>query len=306
MITSTPSSSKPKRDRITTDTQCRKAKPESSTYKQSVEKGLYFEVKPSGVKTWLYRFEIEVNGVRKESIFTIGQYGSASAAETPDQTRERQSRGLYTLAEAREERAKARALVKQGISPVQNREVAKLKSQFDSSDIFDAFAEDWIKRKDWEVITKNRRLNMLTRIVFPYIGKMPLRQIVPAQILEILTKAAKNNGITVKDEAKRTLYGIFEFALEIDRVDSNPVRQWRGVLPANKTQHKRALSREEIGQLMHDLSGYDRNFQTVAAFHLMWFTLCRPSEVTGARWSEIDLEGATWTIPFTKKALVKF
>lgn len=280
-----------------TDTKCRNAKPDTKAYKLTDDKGLYLEVKPNGVKTWRYRFETLKEGKRCESSFTIGEYGFSPAGEAPEQAKNRRDGGVFTLAEAREERAKARALVKQGISPVQNRTVAKLKSQFDLSDIFDAFAEDWIKRKDWEVVTKNRRLNMLTRVVFPDIGKMPLRQIAPAQVLEVLTKAAQNNGITVKDEAKRTLYGIFEFALEMERVDSNPVRQWRGVLPANKTQHKRPLSKLEIGQLMRDLSGYDRNFQTVAAFHLMWFTLCRPSEVTGARWSEIDLEGATWTIP---------
>lgn len=94
MITSAPTSSKAKRDRITTDTQCRKAKPESSTYRQPVEKGLYFEVKPSGVKTWLYRFEMEVNGVRKESIFTIGQYGISPVGETPEQAKTRFDNGV--------------------------------------------------------------------------------------------------------------------------------------------------------------------------------------------------------------------
>lgn len=121
MITDTPAPSKAKRDRITTDTQCRKAKPESSTYRQPVEKGLYLEVKPSGVKTWLYRFEIELNGARKESIFTIGQYGISPAGETPEQAKNRHDQGVFTLAEACEERAKARGLVKRGISTVRNR-----------------------------------------------------------------------------------------------------------------------------------------------------------------------------------------
>lgn len=297
MITDTPAPSKAKRARITTDTQCRKSKPESSTYRLPVEKGLYLEVKPSGVKTWLYRFEIEVNGARKESIFTIGQYGISPAGETPEQTKCRHDGGIFTLAEAREERTKARALVKQGTSPVQNRTQARLKRQFEVSDTFDEFAEDWVKRKGWEEITKKRRLDMLKRVVFPHIGKLPLKEISSAHIFDVLTKAAKNNGVTVKDEAKRTLWGIFELALEIGRVDSNPVRQWRGVLPVNKTQHKRALTKEEIGQLLRDISGYERNFQTVGAFTLMWLTLCRPNEVIGARWCEINLDAATWLIP---------
>jgi hypothetical protein len=31
--------------------------------------------------------------------------------------------------------------------------------------------------KDWEEVTKKRRLDMLERVVFPSIGKLPVRQI---------------------------------------------------------------------------------------------------------------------------------
>lgn len=305
VIANTSASSKVKRDRITTDTQCRNAKPENSTYRRPVEKGLYLEVKPSGVKTWLYRFEINFNGTRKESIFTIGQYGISPTGETSEQGKTRRDSGVFTLAEAREERAKARALVKQGISPVRNRKTVQLKAQFVASDIFEPFAKEWITLKDWEEVTKKRRQDMLERVVFPHIGQLPLREIVPAHILDVLTKAAKNNGITVKDEAKRTLFGIFELAVETDRVASNPVRQWRGVLPVNKTQHKEALSKEDIGKLMRDIAGYERNFQTVSALLLMWYTLCRPNEVVGARWCEIDFENASWTIPAERMKMRK-
>lgn len=280
-----------------TDTQCRNAKPTEKPYKLTDDKGLYLEVKPNGVKTWRYRFETVIEGRRKESTFTIGEYGPSPAGESPDQAKNRRDKGFLTLAEARDERAQARALVKQGLSPVRNRELKRLKVQYEESDTVEALAKEWLALKDWEEVTKKRRLDMLTRVVFPHIGKFPIRQATPAHILDVLTKTAKNNGVTVKDEAKRTLYGIFELAVETERIEVNPVRQWRGVLPVNKTQHKRALNKEEIGQLLRDLSGYERNFQTVAAFRLMWFTLCRPNEVIGARWSEIDLENATWTIP---------
>lgn len=280
-----------------TDTQCRTAKPKDKPYKLTDAKGLYLQVKPNGVKSWRYRFEAVSEGKRKESTFTIGEYGASPAGETPEQATSRRKRNLFTLAEAREERAYARALVKQGLSPVQNRELTRRKTKYEASDTFDGLANEWVALKDWEEITKKRRFDMLTRIVLPYIGKFPIRQITPTHILDILTKAAKNNGVSVKDEAKRTLYGIFELAVETDRADTNPVRQWRGVLPINKTQHKTPLSKEEIGQFLRDLSGYERNFQTVAAFRLMWLTLCRPNEVICAQWSEINLENGIWTIP---------
>jgi hypothetical protein len=57
-------------------------------------------------------------------------------------------------------------------------------------------------------------------------------------------------------EAKRTLFGIFELAAETFRVDANPVHQWREALPKNKTQHKRALTSTEIGQLRRGVDGH--------------------------------------------------
>jgi integrase len=35
----------------------------------------------------------------------------------------------------------------------------------------------------------------------------------------------------------------------------------------------------------------------MAAFRLMRFTLCRPSEAAKARWAEFDLDAALWRIP---------
>ena len=37
--------------------------------------------------------------------------------------------------------------------------------------------------------------------------------------------------------------------------------------------------------------------ETIAAFRLMWLTLCRPSEAAEARWAEFDLDAALWRIP---------
>jgi integrase len=136
---------------------------------------------------------------------------------------------------------------------------------------------------------------MLERVVFPSIGKLPVRQITPAHVLSILKRTAKH-APTVAVEARRSMSGIFELAISTLRADTDPVYPVRKALPANKTQHKRALSTDEIGQLLRDLAEYQGNFQTVAAFRLMWLTLCRPSEVIEAQWSEVDLDRTIWHI----------
>jgi Arm DNA-binding domain len=271
------------------DTRCRNAKAQDNPYKLTDSKGLYLEVKPSGVKAWRYRFKLAAAGAVKESVFAIGEYAVSPAGENDEQAKARRAGRRFTLAEAREERTQARALVKQGINPAHHRQGERVKRAHEAITTVEAVADEWLALKDWAEVTKTKRREMQVRVVFPAIGALPVKQVAPAQILALLNAAAKNNGVSVMAEAKRTLYGIFEFAAETFRVDANPVHRWREALPMNKTQHKRPLSAGEVGQLLRDLAGYERNYQLVAAFRLVWLTLCRPNEVMGARWDEIDL-----------------
>ena len=96
--------------------------------------------------------------------------------------------------------------------------------------------------RDWEEVTKARRLDMLTRVVFPKIGALPVKRVSPAHVLDVLTTAAKKNGPTVAAEARRTMSGVFELAVSTLRAEVDPVYPVRRALPANKTQHKRPLS----------------------------------------------------------------
>lgn len=276
-----------------TDTQCRNAKPKDKPYKLTDGKGLYLEVKPNGIKAWRYRFEIG----GKESLFAIGDYCLSPLGEPSEAGVQRRAGGRFTLAEAREERTKARDLVKQGVNPSHNRKLVKLKREQENALTFQAIAQEWLGLRDWEDVTKARRLNMLQRVVFPKIGDLPVRQITPAHILDVLNTAASKNGLTVAAEAKRTMSGVFELAVSTLRADTDPVYPVRKALPANKTQHKRPLSAAEIGRLLLDIEGHGGRHETIAAFQLMWLTLCRPSEAVEPQWSEFDLDAAIWRIP---------
>ena len=280
-----------------TDTQCRTAKPKDKPYKLSDGKGLYLEIKPNGVKAWRYRFELRKGGAIKESIFAIGDYTIAPSGETTEEAQIRRGGRRFTLAEARDERTKARTLVKQGINPAHNRQLERIKREQENAITFEAVAKEWLALKDWEELTKARRLDMLTRVVFPKIGALPVKSVTPVHILDVLNTSAKKNGLTVAAEAKRTMSGIFELAVSTLRAEVDPVYPVRKALPANKTQHKRALEAIEIGQLLRDVEGYGGRHETILAFRLMWMTLCRPNEAVEAQWLEFDLDAAIWRIP---------
>lgn len=257
------------------DVALRALKPADKPYKHSVGEGLYLEVMPTGSKLWRWKYRIE----GKENRYAMGSYPETS------------------LKDARDQLDIARKLVKQGLHPAQQRQLDRLKSAHEHSNTVESIAKEWLAAKDWEDVTKKRRLNMLTRVVFPHIGQMPVRMITPSVVLNILKTAAVQNGPSIMAEAKRTLFGIFELASETFRVDANPVHKWREALPKNKTQHKRALGISEIGRLLADIEKHGGNYQTQCAFKLMWLTLARPSEVIEAEWAEFDLDKAIWRIP---------
>lgn len=217
-----------------TDTKCRNARPKDKPYKVTDEKGLYLEVKANGAKVWRYRFELLREGERKESVFTIGDYAVLPLTETVDEAKARRDGGSLTLAEAREQRTKLRALVKQGINPAHDRTLARIKRKQESEITFEAVAREWLRLKEWEQVTKDRRLDMLMRVVFPRIGSLPIKQVTPAHVLEVLTTTAKNNGPSVATEAKRTMSAVFELAMSTLRANADPVYPVRKALPPTR------------------------------------------------------------------------
>ena len=281
-----------------TDTAIRTAKPGPKPYKLTDAKGLYIEVKPNGGKAWRYRFELRgADGQKKEGLYALGEYCTPPAGETAEEGKQRRAGGLFTLAEAREERTRLRCLVKAGINPVHQRQTDRIKTSYANTETLESLAHEWLATKDWAAITRQRRLQMLQRSVFPKLGKLPVRQITPQHVLEVLRTAEQQNGPSVAAEAKRTLAGIFALAVATLRCESDPVFPVKDALKPIKTQHKRALEPHEIGQLLRDIESHAGRYETTACFQLMWWTLCRPAEAIGARWAEFDLEAGLWLIP---------
>jgi len=242
------------------DAALRAAKPTSKPYKLFAGNGLYLEVTPNGAKHWRWKYRL----LGKESRAALGSYPKLS------------------LREAREAMEAARKLVAQGVHPAQQKKLERIKAGVDHANTFEAVAREWVALRDWQEVTKARRLNMLERVVFPHVGALPIRQVQPVHILDILKRADSRNGNSVACEAKRTMSSVFEFAVSTLRADLDPVHPVRKALVANKTQHKRPLSFEEGGALLNAVEGHGGYYQIQAAFFLMWLTLARPSEVIEA------------------------
>ncbi len=129
------------------DTRIRNAKARKKGYKLPDGGGLHLEVTPTGARLWRYRYRI----AGKENVFAIGGY-----PEVP-------------LATAREERDRARRLVKDGIHPSHHRKTERIRAVYEGANTFKAIALEWLasNKPHWTPRTYRQRERVLENDIFP-------------------------------------------------------------------------------------------------------------------------------------------
>ena len=260
-----------------TDARIRTTKPGDKPIKLADGGGLYLEVRPSGRKLWRYRYRI----ADKENLFAIGEYPEIS------------------LAEARSEHDKARSLVKQGVHPSHNRQTERLTTQLANANTFEAVAAEWKSKKagHWTPYYRRQVENFLEADVFPYIGKLPIRSVTAAHLLEIIRRIEGRGAATVALLVRQWSSAIFRYAVATLRADSDPAAALRGAIHRPKVEHRKPLTKGQIKDFIGALDKYGGYRTTVIALHLLLLTFVRTVELRKALWSEFDLDNAEWRIP---------
>lgn len=266
-----------------TDAKIRNTKPGEKPIKLTDGGGLYLEVRPTGAKLWRYRYRI----AGKENVFAVGEYFNDKRG------------GHISLDDARTERDKARALVKQGIHPSHNRQAARLATHAENANTFEAVAREWIAKKKpgWTPYYLRQVERFLESDVFPYVGNLPIRNVTAAHLLEIVRRIEGRGAETVALLVRQWASAIFRYAVATLRADTDPAAALKGAIHRPKVEHRKPLSRDQIADFVKALEGYAGYRTTVIALRLMLLTFVRTVELRAAHWAEIDLDRAEWRIP---------
>jgi integrase len=253
-------------------------KPNPKPYKVSDGDGMYVLMHPNGSKYWRLKYRI----AGKEKTYAIGVY-----PET-------------TLAEARAERAKARALIKQGIDPVQAERETKRVDAVRSERSFEAVARDWIEKRS-KRLSEGHITNVtlsLERDVFPHIGAKPIAEISTPDLLDVIKKVEERGALDVAGRIKQRCSAVFKHAIANHKATYNPAAQIESdAIATRKVTHRRYLKRDELPEFLRKLDAYDGYPLTKLALRLCLLTFVRSGELRGARWSEFNIERAEWRIP---------
>lgn len=252
--------------------------------------GLYLHVAVAGSKVWhlAYRFD------DKQRVYKIGPYPQID------------------LDEARDIAHEQRKLVVAGIDPREHAEQKKLKNQASQQSTLWSVCVAWLEHRDgtWAPRTGERARRFLERYVKDGLGQLPVASVDAGMIHNLLTGIAKGTIKTGKERRagaptvalaiRQSLNEVFRFAIGTGRATVNPVTMMRAADSVKRTtrpRHNRALNAGQLRELLVAVDGATLTTITRAAVRLLFLTAVRTGELIGARWTEIDLETALWTIP---------
>lgn len=260
--------------------------------KQYDEGGLFLLHKPNGSKLWRFRYWED----GKEKNLALGAYPGV------------------TIQEARRLRDEAQKLRHAGVDPQVKRNTENIEREKAAFNTFEAVGRLWFEanRSKWVEDHAKKIISRLERDVFPYLGKRPIAEITPADVLEALGKirdrgaeSLGHKGRGLHETARRAFGNcgmIFRFAVARNLVPSDPTRDLKGEFPKPAPQHFAAiLDPEEIGQLMRAIDGYRGSPIVQAALRLSPLVFVRPGELRQALWKDIDLDTGEWRFVSTKK-----
>lgn len=196
-------------------------------------------------------------------------------------------------------RADYLALLANGIGPQIQAEVAEEQQQIALDNIFAKVAANWFQLKSKSVTPDYAKdiWRSLEKDVFPAIGEIPVQQIKARAMVEAL-EPIKARGVleTVRRLVQR-INEIMIYAMNTGLIDANPASDVGMAFEKPKKQNMPTLRPEELPKLMRSLVMSNLSVSTRCLIEWQLLTLVRPSEASGARWVEIDLDAKLWTIP---------
>ncbi|EFC0636877.1 DUF4102 domain-containing protein [Escherichia coli] len=256
------------------------AKPKEKAYKLADGGGLYLLVKPNGGKYWRLKYRV----AGKEKLLALGVYPEV------------------TLADARAKREDAKRGIAGGIDPMEAKREEKIARETQLNNTFKDIALEWhsSKLKKWSAGYASDILEAFNKDVFPYIGKKPIAEIKPLELLNVLRRI-EGRGATEKAKKVRQRCGeVFRYAIVTGRAEYNPAPDLTSAMQCHESNHYPFLTAKELPDFFKALSSYSGSALVVMAARLLIITGLRTGELRGALWDEIDFNKALWEIPASR------
>lgn len=262
-----------------TDAQIRSAKKKPNPYRLSDGRGLFLEIQPTGTKGW--RFRGTFNG--KRFLLALGPY--------PD----------VPLALARERAQEVRELVERGIHPAEHRR--EQREELRRLQPFSALANEWLEKK-WPVWGETQRQkveSLLRRDILPQIGDVPVKSLMPAEILIALRRIEARGAHYAAKTALQICGQILRYGVATGQAERDSAADLRGALIPQPVKHYPALTDpKDVARLAVSIDNYSGTLVVRCALRLAMLLFVRPGELRRMEWTELDFEKKEWRVPAEK------
>ncbi|KFF68755.1 tyrosine-type recombinase/integrase [Pectobacterium brasiliense] len=262
---------------LLTDLKIKKAKAQDKPYTLNDGGGLSLLIDPKGTKGWRFRYRF----ANKPKLISFGTYDAVS------------------LADARKKRNEARSMLANGINPSDARRADKLSLLFSTENTFEAVAREWHTSKltTWSEGYAKEVMHYLEKEIFPFLGKRPIDQITPLELLAVLQKIEKRGALEQASKIRRRCGEVFRYAVVTGRAMYNPAPDLASAMNKPKNNHFPFLTESELPDFVQALNNYKGSQITKYATQLLMLTGVRTIELRAAEWAEFDLDNALWEIP---------
>ncbi|PQZ11596.1 integrase domain-containing protein [Cronobacter sakazakii] len=262
-----------------TNNEILKAKPREKDFTLHDGDGLFLLVKTTGKKLWRFRYQRP--GSSSRTNLSLGSYPA------------------LTLATARQIRDQHLITLAQGMDPQQQQEQASEQRQIELDSIFSTVAANWFQIKSRSVTEDYAKdiWRSLDKDVFPAIGTIPVQEIKARTIVAALEPIKARGALETVRRLVQRINEIMIYAVNTGLIDANPASGVGMAFEKPKKQNMPTLRPEELPKLMRSLVMSNLSVSTRCLIEWQLLTLVRPSEASGARWVEIDLDAKLWTIP---------
>ncbi len=251
------------------------APPKGKPYSLRDGGSLFLTVTPTGGRLWHYRYRIGASA----RVFSIGPYPFVS------------------LDGARQERDRARELVRQGVHPLIERK-ARITRQIDNNNhTFEVASKLWLTANSgWSTSYAAQVQSYLERDVWPRIGDFPIADIHVAHLRPLLMDVAKR-GPSAALALRQWISQIFTYAAQQGLCEQDPASLLKRLVKRPAVRHHPPLPWNEIGRFYGQLESWQGSKMTKLALRLLALTFVRTIELRRATWDQFDLTDALWTIP---------
>ena len=200
--------------------------------------------------------------------------------------------------QARKKAEKLFAQITLGVDPAAEKETARAASAITLKSVVDQY----LQMKELQLRNDSRRASSLniTRLYllrgdyFKPLHAKPINAIGKADVATRLNHIIANNSANTASRARAHLSAFFTWAMKEGIADANPVIGTNE--PEGNAERDRVLSDDELARIWN-ACGDDEYGKIVK---LLILTGCRREEIGGLKWSEIDLDAGTMTIPGTR------